>query len=334
MYRDTIRRHRRLLLAPILVCLGMALWTVAGSPKEYQSTVSLWVDNPPPAASSLVQQDVVQTPPADAQQLVVDELLTTKSFRLAIGHHSPLAAYLGSNPSKGWGPTALLPFGGGGSVDDEIVGALTAKKVTTTVAGPQVLQISYKSPSPAVAAGTLRALVTEFNAQLAKLGRERDRAALGFYQGQVAVASRAVTDAKQAVTKYVSTHPGATAAGDPELRALVKTQHATGPVLTHATTRLNQAAGAIAEPSASGAHASVIDPAATPTAPASGKKKLILAVFGGAFVGALISFLILIALTPAGPAGREVVLEGPWEANGHGVESPVRPFAPRAGERA
>src|SRR5919206_3788077 len=71
MYRKSIRRHRRLLLIPIVLGVCMALWTVAGSPKQYRATVSLWVDTPPPATSSLIEQNLALMPPADAEQQVV-----------------------------------------------------------------------------------------------------------------------------------------------------------------------------------------------------------------------------------------------------------------------
>src|SRR4051794_29828871 len=207
-YRQTIRRYHGALRVPIILCVAIALWTVAGAPKQYESSVSLWVDTPPPAESWLVAQDVAHTPPADAQQLVIQELLKTRAFRLSIGHRSPLAGYLASGPSKGWSPTRLLDsIKRPAPLDAQIVAALDAKKLTATVAGPQVLQLDFTSGSPTVAAGTLKAAVAVLNEELARLTRERNKAALNFYKGQVDSASTAVTDARNAVATYERSHP-------------------------------------------------------------------------------------------------------------------------------
>lgn len=342
MYRQSIRRHRRLLLLPILIGVGMALWTVAGSAKQYEATVGLWVDTPPPSTSSLIQQNLALAPPADSQQQVVQELLSTRSFRLDVGHRSPLAAYLASGPSKGWGPTGLLSaVKSAPSVDDQILHALDPKRVTITVAGPQVLQLSFRSTSPAVAAGTLKALVTVLNEQLAQLGHQRNQASLGFYRGKAASASQAVQDARDAVARYLALHPGAQPATDPQLRALIRAQKATSPMLARATTKLNQASAALQQPIAA-SHVSIIDQPSPPTAPLGGKKKLVMAVVGGGFVGAVISFLLLIVLAPSRPR-IEVLDEAVWDeplaytangahANGHVLEAPVDPFGPAAAE--
>jgi uncharacterized protein involved in exopolysaccharide biosynthesis len=311
MYRQSIRRHRRLLAIPIVLCLGMALWTVAGSPKQYEATASLWVDTPPPAASSLIAQNVALTPPADAQQQVVQELMTTRSFRLEVGHRGPLAAYLAGNPPTGWGPTSLLHrIKSKPSIDDQVFADLSPKKVTTTVSGPQVLQVSFKSTSPVVAAGTLKALVQVLNEQLTKLGQIRNQAALNFYRGQVASASKAVQDARVAVSNYVMQHPGATAASDPQLRALLRARRATNPALARATTHLNAATGALKGPTPS-SHVAMVDEPTPPKAALGGKKRLILAVFGGGFLGAVLAFLLLIIVTPSGSQPDEFA--DPWE---------------------
>jgi uncharacterized protein involved in exopolysaccharide biosynthesis len=44
--------------APILFAAAIAVWFVLGSANEYKSTTSLWVDTPPPGASSLDQTNM------------------------------------------------------------------------------------------------------------------------------------------------------------------------------------------------------------------------------------------------------------------------------------
>src|SRR5450432_1633137 len=54
-YRDTYRRHRKLFLFVPLAAMLIAIWFVAGAPKQYESTTALWFDNPPPHTSSITQ---------------------------------------------------------------------------------------------------------------------------------------------------------------------------------------------------------------------------------------------------------------------------------------
>src|SRR6476646_11079167 len=161
-YRETFRQHRKLLSLPIVLAVVIAAWSMFGAQKSYMSTVSLWVDNAAPADSSLGNANPAVTPPSQQEQQVVTELLATPSFALAVGHHSQLASYLAANPSGGMTPAALLKqLSGPGSLDDRIITALGPKAVLTNTPGPQVLQVSFTGPTPAVAQGTLTALVAE-----------------------------------------------------------------------------------------------------------------------------------------------------------------------------
>ena len=280
-YRDTFHRHRPLLLAPIVLAGCLAFWTVAGSPKAYESTASVWVDSPPPLPTSLNETNPSVRPPAEPQQLLLGELLRTRGFRLTVGHDSPLRAYYAGNPSEGWGPTKLLGLGGHThSVDAHIVGALGPKQVTSIVAGPQVLQVTYQGPTPAVAAGTLRALLNQFSAERARLEVERNRSLVGFYEDQLRSARRTLLDAR--------------ASGTPAALRLATAEYGRA---QRRVQRANSAAGA------GTAHLglAIIDPPRVPVGPVAGHKKTVMALVGGLFVGALISFLGVIALTPSRP---------------------------------
>jgi hypothetical protein len=265
-YRDTFRRHRPLLLAPIVVAACLAFWTVAGSPKAYESTASVWVDSPPPLPTSLNETNPSVRPPAEQQQLLLGELLRTRGFRLTVGHNSPLRAYYAGNPSEGWGPTTVLGLGGGGrSVDARIVGALGPKQVTSVVAGPQVLQVSYHGPTPAVAAGTLRALLNQFSAERARLEAERNRSLVGFYENQTRAARRALLNAR--------------ATGTPNALRLATAEYG------RAQRRVQRASSA-AEAGSAHLGIAIIDPPRVPAGPVAGHKKTVMALIGGLFVGA------------------------------------------------
>src|SRR3954469_4447813 len=107
-YRATIQKHKIVLSVPIVVVVLLALWTTAGAPKAYEASASLWVDNLPPAPSSLAINDPSIRQPAEIQQMLVTELLQTRDFRLRVGKAGPLGRYLASKPSTGWGPMALV----------------------------------------------------------------------------------------------------------------------------------------------------------------------------------------------------------------------------------
>jgi hypothetical protein len=207
-YIQTFSRHRVLLCTPIAVAVLISAWFVLGAPKSYQSTASLWLDNPPPSQTSVANTNPAILPPANQEQSVLTELLATRQFRLAVGHAGPLAAYLAHHGTAGWGPSALLAqLRGTGSLDDRVDSAL-GHGVSSTVAGPQVLQISVQGPTPAVAAGTLSALLNEFNQDRSDTRRTRAAATLAYYNGQLQAAQKAFDGAVQALTSYRAAHPG------------------------------------------------------------------------------------------------------------------------------
>src|SRR5436305_3754390 len=258
-YVQTFNRHRILFSLPIALATLFALWFVAGAPKAYKSSTSLWVDTPPPAASSLDQTDAsLVTPAAQAQQFL-GELLTTRRFRLAVGHAGPLAKYLSTHSSGGWGPSALLAkLRGSGSVDDRVVAALDPGHLQATVAGPQVLGITLKGPSPVATVGTLRALVGAFNGERKNLDVTRRQGAVAYYQGQLSAAqSKGASPARIAA----------------------------------ATKALHRATVSLAAARAEKGVFQVIDAAKLPAPPVSGMKNLVFALIGGLFAGALVSLL-------------------------------------------
>jgi uncharacterized protein involved in exopolysaccharide biosynthesis len=318
-YRQTFREHRRLLSLPIVLAALVAAWAVLGSAKTYESTTSLWVDNPAPADSSLGTLNPALTPPAQQEQNVVTELLATRSFVLAVGHNSGLGRYVAAHKSSGFGPGALLSgLSGGGSLDEQIIAALSASQVTTTVAGPQVLQISFVGPTPTVTASTLQALVSQLQSDSAAFIQQHSNSALAYYKAQVQAASQALVSARQQASAYVSQHRRATS-GDPNYSALTTAEGVANTQLTQATQSYNEAASALYG-GGGGSSLHVIDPAGVPTSPMSGKKKQLMGIAGGLFAGLLISFLGVIALTKRKPSE-------PWEDELRGA-MPASELAP------
>lgn len=169
-YRETFRRHRILLSVPIVLAVVISGWLVLSKAPSYSSTANLWVSYPKSANSSLTKASPGIIPPAQQEQGVFKELLATRAFALKVGHTSALAPYLASHASGGSSPLSFLSSKGGGSLDDQIILALGPKQVSTSVPGPQVLQLSYTGPTAAVARSTLGALVTQLQQRSAHYG--------------------------------------------------------------------------------------------------------------------------------------------------------------------
>jgi uncharacterized protein involved in exopolysaccharide biosynthesis len=297
-YIHTLSRHRLLFTAPLVVAVAVALWFALGAPTTYESTTSLWFNNPIAGQSPVTQNGgAVLSPAAEGQQLL-SELLTTRSFRIAVGHQSPLAEYLEQRPVEGWNPAALYHrLRGTGTLDDRITDALGPAQVKLTVAGPQVLAINLRSGSPTVSTDTLKELVGQFQKDRADALRAQAQASLAYLQRQVGIASKANTTAQDDLSTYVTRHPNSTPESDANLQTLTQTAQGTAARFADANTALDQATVALAAPLAHISDVRVLDAARVPTGPTSGGKKVMLAVVGGLFVGALISGLGVVFFT-------------------------------------
>jgi uncharacterized protein involved in exopolysaccharide biosynthesis len=297
-YRQTFRKHRVLLTLPIVISVLVAAVFVLGSAPSYQSTASLWVDNPTSTDSSLGNGDPALIPPSTQEQNVLNELVATQSFLLTVAHKSGLAQYAAAHGSSGFSLSKLFS-GGGGSVDSRILAQLGPKSIVSTIPGPQVLQIAYKGPTAALTTSTLAAVVHELQQQSDRFSGQRNDAVIAYYKAQVTAAVKAVDTARSQVGTYRAQHPRA-GANDANLNALQTAAGAASSQLTDATQKLNQAAGAVRDSASNANTIQVMDPPTAAVA-ASGKKKQLMGIIGGLFAGALISFLGAVALTPSKP---------------------------------
>ena len=296
-YASVFRRHRVLFSMPIVLALFLAVWTVLVTPKQYTSTASLWFDNAPPAPSAQTQADTTLRPPAAQQQLVLNELLATRGFRLSVGRGGPLTEYLAGHAPSGRGPMDLVAklLGRSTALDDRVLSALGPKHVTSTVLGPQVLSISLRGPTPEVAVGTLTALMDQFNQQTDNGRQLHAQASVGYYKDVVAAASTAAATAQKNLDTYVAAHP-APSANDPTFTTLSQAAAAAATRLNDANNSLNQASVDAAH-IADSATVRVLDPPVTPTGPTAGRKKAtLLAIFAGLFAGCVVSLLGVVAL--------------------------------------
>ncbi len=292
-YIETYREHRVLFLVPLLVGMLFALWTTLGAPHVYRSSTSIWSDTAGGSANDLSGAP----PPAAQEQTTLNELLRTQYFPTAVAKGGPLEAYLKTHDSEGWGPGALLTkLKGAATLDDRTASYLSPKRVTSLVLGPHVLKISYDGPSAAVAYGTLKALIKEYEGQRNVLRTD----AINNYKDAVAAASKELRDARAEVATYLREHPGASAS-DPQKQALVHAEQNALDQLSGATQSLNDAATSTL--GSSQPTLRIVDPPELPAAATSTHKKFLFSIFAGLFVGALVSALGIVALTKTGRGG-------------------------------
>jgi uncharacterized protein involved in exopolysaccharide biosynthesis len=302
-YRETFRRHRKLFCLPIILgALGASLF-LFGMGKTYKSTASLWVDTPPPAASTIgANTDPALTqPPAASEQAVLTELLTTRGFAASVAESSLLGKSLGS----------------AAAIREAAAGLLGKGQVVQTVPGGQVLQISYSASSPAMAESVLGAVIAQLRNYTESRTFRHNQASVAYERVQVKAAETALTTARSHVAAYQAQHPGVTQA-DPNYVSLVAAETNAATQLTQANTALSQVSGT----SNGGAWSiQVIDPPSQASTTALGKKKIVEVVLGGALGGLLVSFLAVVFLTPA----RKEVWEDELPIGG-----PVAPHVPPA----
>jgi hypothetical protein len=299
-YRQTFNRHRLLFSLPIVITTLLAIWFVAGTPKQYRAGTTLSTDNAQ-GQSFLNEQNPGLIPPsARAQQLLMG-LLATRKFQQEVGQSGPLDRYLAQHPSAGWGPTALLKkLRGGSGVADLRAAALDAKHVVTATPSGTVLSIQLQGPTPQVAVGTLRGLIDSLNGRRRELDVSREQVLMTRFGVQISAA--------KATLARLSKQMNSGNLSSAEVLGLGPVQRTAQAQLRNATRGYNQAALALDGAKREGATYQVIDEPALPAPAVSGMKKSVMMVFAGAFVGFLISLLavVLSTSTDSRPAEEEL----------------------------
>ena len=214
-YLEAFFRHKVPLAGLLALCMAVATGVVVLTPKNYQATASLWFDQGPiPNSSPLVNTQTA----ADQATATFRELLNTKEFDISVGHRGPLAGYFDSTgnfptndpvtPIIHWLERKPQPTGDLRTqlVDDGVV--LTLQKyVLVTPSEPHVVGLSFTFQDPAIAAGTLQALVDQFQDEVKKAALATAQSQLDFYNGQVTAQQKVVDQANAAAANYYQAHP-------------------------------------------------------------------------------------------------------------------------------
>lgn len=290
-YRLTFRRHRTLLIAPIIVAAAVGGYFTFSPPPTYESTAAIWVDNGASISSSLASATSaaangassnatasstltgIPTGPAALESEVVYELLATPGFDLAVAR------------------------GGGGAFDP--------LKLTAWTAGPQVLKLGYDGPSPVASRSVLRSLVQQLGAAGSDFGDGIGKTSSALYRNKVTVANSLLAGNQGSLEAYAHAHPWANARNDSTYRALASEVH-TAERQRASVLAASQQANVEAESNAGSATIKTLDRPSLPEAPVAGLKSKLTGVVSGAFAGVLLSLFVLILLRPRAPI--------PWDA--------------------
>jgi len=277
-YRETFRRHRKLFCAPIVLGALAAALVLFGMGKTYKSTANLWVDTTPPMPSSIsANASGGDGPPAAAEQALLSELLTTDAFDASVAKQTIGKPLSHAEALR----TAQALFGTG--------------QIVPMVTGNQILQISYTGSSSSTAQKVLAATIAQLRSYNDRLADQHNQAALAYDTEQVKAAEAAVTSARSSVTTYQAQHPGFSQT-DPTYVSLSAAESNALSQLAQANTALSQVTGTT---NADGWSIQVIDSPTPAVATPLKKRKVAEVILGGALGGLLVSFLAVVALTPA-----------------------------------
>lgn len=340
---------------PIILASAIAAWFSFGAAPTYRSTASLWVDNSPSIPSSLVgarqapagQLAVTSDPsetsegPAALEQDVVSELLLTPTFDQVVVRGSLLPGFLESGRSAAGFSPAVLLAGSAGSLppsDAQASAAVSLVGNTAGVArGPQVLELSYDGPSPAVSRSVLESLIKELGAAHTAFGQNIGKTASTYYQQKLAVATSLAAGNQGSLSAYQRAHPDATAENDSTLAALADESRLANAKRADVAAA-NQQAETEAQSNNANATVKAIDPPTLPAAPVSDLPSKAEGLLGGIFAGLVVSLLALIGLTPRAPIRWDAEVPffarlAAWDRSGRRRRTPSAARAARAGQQ-
>lgn len=298
-FLETLFRHKWLALIPIILGVVLASGYELVQPRAFQTSASLWINSNTPGQNPNAGTSNQYVDPSTQQENILRELLTTRSFALAVGHHGPLGAYLARHPNADVKGLAAVPGVGAlfssssKSLDDRITTELPSD-VTFTTPGPQVVTITVKAPSAAVAVGTTNTVISEYKNQVVAALQASDQVGVNYYATQVSLAQTQQQQALQQLAAYQKAHPGAPA-DDPGMAPLQQAVDLAE--RNYATQQQNyQQAQLNAANATNYTGFQVIDNAITPSAAISRLKNVIVAGVGGLVIGLLVALLIISAL--------------------------------------
>jgi uncharacterized protein involved in exopolysaccharide biosynthesis len=310
-YLEVFFRHKVALVGLMLVSLVVSTLVVMIQPRTYHATASLWFDHSPILDSSSVTSSMTL---ADQATAIFHELINTRDFDVKVGRRGPLADYFDSSgnfpktdpvtPIIHWLEDKPQPTGAARTtlIDDGMLITLQ-KNVLIEPSEPQVVGLTFDFTDPAVAAGTLKALVDQFEVQVKATALVTAQGSVDFYNAQVNSQLKDVQTADAGVARYLNAHPeqrvpnappDVTYAGLQQVDDLARQRFAT------LTQKLGQARLDVASLQQPGPYGfRIIDLPQAPLSSSGMLRSVLLGVGGGIGVGLLLISVICFLLVTA-----------------------------------
>lgn len=278
IFRHPIRLLMFLVLLPVVSVAVVFIF-----PRSYQSTATLWALRRYEIISAIGVETDTQSSPADTQVAVLTELLQTRSFALTVAN--------GANLATADALTQLTP-----QRRDDALFTDISTNVQVKSQGYNTVVISYTNKSGQVAQQVVSMVIKEYAAQSQTLSVEEGQHLLVNYQAQLLQAKQSASNASEAESQYLLTHPDINKLSDPQyvllhgqtLQAQANLQDVQNSI--DVVTREIAAQGTSA-----GNLFNIVDPPLIPS-PVSRTKNLLIA--GGiGLAGALLGCLLYIIIT-------------------------------------
>lgn len=286
-YVQAFFRHRFLIVAPVLLGCVAGGYFSYGQPRMYLSVARLWADSSIPNEST-----ILATPnptPAAQQASVLQELLQTKNFLNKVAERKTSQEFL---------KPAQAPF-------DDATLATVAKRTFVSTPGPHFVAVAVTAMSPEAASGLVSSVVDEYAETLGSTLTVRANGLVKFQTQNLASAAKALDAAQLKLNDYLISHPSATPGIlDQTALQLGATVAAAQQQYASVGESLNKAQLMLTSIRDSDV-LRLVDPPSVATGPEGRMKTLILAVFGGLFLGTLISLCLLIFFVVSDPTARQ-----------------------------
>lgn len=310
-YLEVFFRHKVALVGLMTLALFVSTVVVMILPRTYHASASLWFDHSPIPDSGTASSTLT---PADQATAVFHELMNTRDFDFKVGHRGPLADYFDSTgnfpnsdpvtPLVHWLEGKPPPTGATRRtlVDNGIMITLQ-KYVLIEPTEPQEVSLTFDFTDPTVAAGTLKALIDQFQDQVKATALVTAQGSVDFYDAQVAAQLKVVQAADDAVARYLAGHPelrGPNAPFDPTLAGLQQGDDLARQGYAALTHKLEQARLNVASLQQPGPYGfRIVDAPQAPLSSSGLLKSVLFGVGGGIGVGLFLVSVICFLLVAA-----------------------------------
>ena len=207
-------RRLAILILPILIAPSYVLITSASDLPSYRSSATVWVVDGPGTSPLGTQNNFVT--PAGRQAGVIQDLLRTSSFRVAV---AGAAGLLSPGPASASSVVAVPdPSSPTVIAASNFVGQSTDARAQ----GQHVLEISATTFSPTASQAIVEGVLAEYGERIEVAAAIQAESAIAYFNEQLPIAEDELTRRVALLDIYTSEHPGLAESfsGDVELLSL------------------------------------------------------------------------------------------------------------------